>query len=700
MQGIIYPEEQSLTNPPLIHWYPVEGADSYQVTLEQSDTAVHQWTTAFNFYTPEAPLPLGLYTVRIVALDQAGKKLECETEKQFRIDKPGIGFYPSMNGIRFAKGAPMILPKDKLEEIRKAKGERGDYRDKVLAYANEPMPEMLQNLKEPEAFKGKWDFHLWQANEVVCFAVEEYLLHQTLAFQLTGDRKHLDQIRAVLRQVTPWKPSGPTGVWENDHSAHALLHAFSICYNQLGTELPEEERRILAEAIRERCKDMYWLLNPFVKKALAVGYMNDPDNNHPWFCAAALGMGAIALMGEAPEAEEWLSLATQLFYGCFLSRGDRDGGWHEGLEYWSFSLFFVFQFTSILEQVTGINLYQHPWLQNTALFKIYVHPPVGGYVPFGDVKHNPPNDYDITVMMHIASRYEDPLAWKYVDAVKASLPKKRLYYGLLWSDRGKSASKPLPEIPFAIHFRDIGWAVSNNSIFDADKQIILALRSGKAFGRRSNHSHADQNSFIITAGGDRLLWDAGYYDSYLSPHHRYYSRLTQAHNTILVNGVGQVPYRKDTDGIITRFEVKGKEVIMEGDAATCPLIYGGWLETFLRTIEYRNEEEFLIQDEILCSELSQVTWLLHSCFPLSFTPGENRISVRGRRYLLEGIFETDEPLEATIKTGFPVKPNLPASHIFGVASVYPDQYHLELKTVNQIDSWKPRLLLKLKRIAG
>ncbi|MDO9548184.1 MAG: heparinase II/III-family protein, partial [Candidatus Marinimicrobia bacterium] len=263
---------------------------------------------------------------------------------------------------------------------------------------------------------------------------------------------------------------------------------------------------------------------------------------------------------------------------------------------------------------------------------------------------------------------------------------------------GESESKPLPEVPFAMHFRDIGWAVSNNNLFDADKQIILALHSGKFFGRRCNHSHADQNSFIITAGGDKLLWDAGYYDSYLSDHHRYYSRLTIAHNTILVNGVGQVPYRPNTDGIITRFEVNGKHVVMEGDAATNRLIYGGWLGTYLRTIEYKDEEEFIIQDDIFCSEYSHVTWLLHSCYPITYTPGDRKIVIRGEKYQLEGKFETDEPLEATLKTEFPVKPNKPADQIFNVASVYPEQYHLEITTVNRIESWNPWLSLKLSRI--
>jgi hypothetical protein len=137
---------------------------------------------------------------------------------------------------------------------------------------------------------------------------------------------------------------------------------------------------------------------------------------------------------------------------------------------------------------------------------------------------------------------------------------------------------------------------------------------------------------------------------------------------------------------------------MEGDAATCKLIYGGWLGTYLRNIEYKNESEFIITDDIFCSEYSNLTYLLHSCFPITYTAGDKTISITGNKYKLEGKFETDEPVEVVIKTKFPVDPNLPADHIFKVKNTYPDQYHLEITTINKIETWKPKLTLKLTKL--
>ncbi len=695
---IVYPEEVALSNPPLIQWQPVDRAVSYRVTLKKQGEAT-EWTTPFNSYMPEAPLDLGFYSIELAAYDREGNQVGLESQKSFQVKTEGNSFYPRLNSIRFEKGTPMILPEAEFGKLQKDQGERKEYMKKALVHANAPLADELKNLKEPEAYPNEvWNFDLWKKNNGLCFRIEDYLLHQALAYRLSGEKKYLENTRGILKQVVKWNPVGATGVWENDHSAHALLHSLSIVYNQMGKDLPKEEQKKLADCIEARCRDMYGLLNPFVMRMTSSGMMNDPDNNHPWFCTAALGLGAIALMGEVPEAEEWLVFAAQMFNGCYFPRGGSDGGWHEGIQYWSYNLFFVAQFCSALKDAAGIDLFEHPWLQNTAFFKIYTHPPVGAYVPFGDVKHNAPSDYDRAVMMRLASVYGDPLAWKYVDTVETELPESRLYYGVLWSDRNGADAKPLPEIPFAHHFQDIGWVVSNNDPFNADDQVIFALHSGKFFGRRCNHSHADQNHFVIAAGGEKLIWDAGYYDSYLSPHHRYYSRLTLAHNTLLVNGVGQVPYRQGTDGKVTQFELDGKTLITEGDAASCLLVYGGWLGTYLRNIEYRNENEFVIQDDIFCSEYSQVSWLLHSAYPIAWVPGEQTIRIQGEKYQLDGKFETDEPLEATITTKFPVDPDLPANQIFDVASVYPDQYHLEIKTVNKIESWKPKLTLKLSRI--
>jgi hypothetical protein len=694
--SLIYPEEQALSNPPFIHWQGVRDAALYEIALK-SKGAVHIWSTERNFYTPEKALALGLWTVEISALDKSGRRLGISQARGFRVTKAAPRLELRMNKIAPAKGKPFFFPPRTMKAIKAATGERGDYRDRLLDSARQTVPSRLKDFREPLRYKeGAWDFDTWKQNNSLCFAIEDYVLQQAFAFLLTGEKRFFDNARRIMLKVAEWDSTGATGVWENDHSAQALLHALAVGYNVLGAELAAQEKQKIVRAITQRAEDMYGFLNPFIAKNTSSGPMNDPDNNHPWFCASALGLGGLALMGETPEAEAWVAFTAQLFHGVFLPRGGSTGAWHEGIDYWSYMLFFVFQFCDALETAAGIDLYQHPWLQHTAFFKIYCHPPQGGYVPFGDSKDHPPNAFDKLVMMRLASKYDDPLAWRYVDGIPETIGNNRLFHALLWCDRTGAKTRNATQIPFARNFDDIGWVVSNNSVFDGSKQILFAFRSGKSLGRKFNHSHADQNSFIITAGGDKLLWDAGYYDSYLSPHHRNYSRLSIAHNTILVDGEGQAVHTKGADGKITRFETRGKSLIVQGDASN-PRIYGDKVDLFLRTIEYSDEKHFLIRDEIRLRERGQVSWLLHSVYPIIYDAEKKSILIKGEHYQLSGVFETPVLVEAIINTKFPVTPDLP-SHVLDAKNIYPEQYHLELRTREKIETWNPSLTLTLSPI--
>jgi len=695
--SIIYPEEESLSNPPFIHWQDVKNAHHYKIKMASSQKT-YRWTTPFNFYTPEKPLPIGFYTVEVSAYDKSNKEIILAKSKNFKISKEGYDLGLSVNDVTFEVGKPIIFSPEIIKEIKALTGKEAEYKEKLIAIANQPLPEILKDFKEPERYKDYiWNFDVWKKNNSLCFEIENYILAQTLSYALTNDKKYSENAKNMMLKICEWAPTGSTGAWENDHSAQAFLHALAIGYNTLKNELSADEKEKIAKAIRLRSEDMYHFLNPFVMKETSAGPMNDPDNNHPWFCTSALGFGGLALMGEEPKANAWLSFVTQMFLGVYFPRGGIKGDWHEGIDYWSYNLFFVFQFCDALKTASGINLYKYPWLMNTAFFKIYVHPPKGGYVPFGDCKQHSPNSFDKIIMMRLASEYNDPLAWKYVDAIPEAIEQSRyLFYAVLWSNRKIEQSQSEKEIPFAFHFEDSGWAVSNNNIFDPSKQIIFAFRSGRFFGRSFGHSHADQNSFIITAGGDKLIWDAGYYDSYLSPHHRNYSRLSIAHNTILVDGAGQVVHTKGIDGKITKFELNGKSLLVQGDASI-PLVYGGKIVKFIRTIEYKDEREFIIKDDIMAKELSQISFLLHSAYPIIYNTGDKSILIKGEHYQMYGRFETSVPVEAIIRDRFQVVPNKP-SNVLSERDTMPEQYHLELKTVDKIETWTPCLSLSLSPI--
>lgn len=693
---ILSPGDKAISNPPFFHWQPVAGARGYEVVV-RSAGGVTTYSTGRNFITPPRPMPSGDYEYEVRArLDDGSTTSAARGRLQIVENTPGVA--TDLDALTSRTGERILFVRDVMDRVaRSTDPVLSGYRDKMLAHAREPRPAIMEPLREPERYpQGEWEIGLWRKGNTLTGAIEDYVLVRIGAYVLTKDRQYLSGVEPVLAEIVSWNAVGSTGVWENDHSAWSMLHVLSVAYDVLREELPAALRVRMRDAIAARCRDLYGLLNPFLPKELSSGMMNDPDNNHPWFCAAAMGMGGLALLGETPEAEQWVAFAAQLFHGVFLPRGGAQGGWHEGIDYWSYALYFVVQFVDALQAGTGADLSSHPWLSHTAFFKVYVHPPKGGYVPFGDCKHSSPTDFDKLVMMWFASRYSDPLAARYVDAITTGITDTRLIHALRWFPE-KVRRAPQAELPKAVHFADIGWVVANSDVFDAEKQILFAMRAGPTFGRGFGHSHADQNHFVVTAGGDKLIWDAGYYDSYLSPHHRSYSSTAQAHNTIFVDGEGQLVHRPGLDGKTVDFRVDGESLHVTGDASN-PLLYGGRVKKHLRTIDVQKHTSFTVTDQVELRDAGRITWLLHSALPWKLDASGRKFEVAGARYQLSGEFDSDEPVTATLRDRFPVPENQKAEEAAAFARKYPNQYTIEWSTKEKLTRWSPRLRFNIRAL--
>jgi hypothetical protein len=691
---ILLPEDPSLSNPPLVHWQGTPKATRYRVAIAgRNHDSCNE--TGTNYFTPERELPAGIYGVEITALGADGKPVAPAASREFRIRDTGDRAPGNLNSIACPPGTPLIATPAQLERLGNAVGEQGLYRDLLVEAARKPDPLLAGEIREPARYPGfKWDFQHWHEGNQLCFAVENTILASTLAFLVTDETAFADEAVRLMLIAADWDPEGSTGTWENDHSAQALLHALALGYNALHGRLAPDARKRIAASITARCADIHGQLNPYVPKDLSCGPMNNPENNHPWFVAASMGIGGLALMGEDPRAGEWASYAAQLFHGNFLCRGGRSGGWHEGIDYWSYSLFFVFHFADALRNATGIDLYRHWWLERTVAFKAYCHPPAGSWVPFGDCKHRPANGFDKLIAMRLASALEDSASWAYVDAIGKPVETARLlFHAVLWSDRGAvPAPASAPAAPFARHFEDVGWVVSLSDPVRDEEQVLFALHCGPG----SPHGHADQNSFVLCAGGDRLLWDAGYYDSYYSPHHRGYSRLSAAHNTLLVEGEGQTPHGPSQNGRITRFDLDGANLTVVADASDAPL-YAGRVARFIRTFEYRGKRTLTVSDDIHTRDPFHLSLMLHSVFPIVYDSGTRMITIRGTRFGLRAVVESDVPVEAVVTSAFPVNPGL-VSQVLDDAAEYPDQYHLEIRTVTRVDIWRPVLKVEIREL--
>ncbi|MGH8019091.1 MAG: heparinase II/III domain-containing protein [Opitutaceae bacterium] len=136
-------------------------------------------------------------------------------------------------------------------------------------------------------------------------------------------------------------------------------------------------------------------------------------------------------------------------------------------------------------------------------------------------------------------------------------------------------------MPRSRWYRDIDWVTMHSDL--ADPERVSFYFKSSPYGSH-NHSHADQNSFVLNAYGEALAIDAGYYDAYGTPHDVTLTRQTLAHNAITHGGgFGQPIFDITARGDVTGFVTSATVDACTGDATAA---YKGALDRAVRRVIY------------------------------------------------------------------------------------------------------------------
>ena len=189
---------------------------------------------------------------------------------------------------------------------------------------------------------------------------------------------------------------------------------------------------------------------------------------------------------------------------------------------------------------------------------------------------------------------------------------------LYWPD--STPAKAPDDLPQAIHLRDTDWVAMHSHLADAERNVMLQFKSSP-FGSW-NHSHADQNSFVLEAFGKALLIDSGYYPWYGSPHDRTWTRQTRAHNALLFNGKGQGVWNAAANGRIIAFAHTEDFDYTAGDATAayqqqthalpelCAFDQG--VQRAVRHVVFARPNVFVILDDVQTEKPASIQFLLHA----------------------------------------------------------------------------------------
>ncbi len=446
---------------------------------------------------------------------------------------------------------------------------------------------------------------------------------------VTGDEQVRGWTRELALKASRWDPAGGSSMRNGDIGAHHFLRGLNSCYDALAEVDTPTALAPVRQAIEARAKQFWDHHNP---------YRANEYNNHSWLNVLALAESGLVLCGELPAASDWARYSLDLFVGRFLCALGYDGDNNEGISYWGYGLLFMNGYAELMKRVTGIDLYQHPWMRQTCRFPLYTTPPQGYTVSFADTgqpNHGIVGPYAQKQVLELARQTGDPCG---------------LWYGGAREVSGATMPKPPVDIPPSVHYRFIGWAVFNTSLVDGRDGVTVAMRSGPFY---AGHQHEDLNGFVIHAYGEKLAIDGGHYDWYGSPQFTKWSTLTRAHCSVLVNGQDQGSRRDGADGRIARWFESPGFGYTEGEV-TSPLVYRGQVKQFTRRLLFIKPGFVVICDRLAAaSGPAQFDWLLQSVGEPKIDAARRSFRLTSGRASLSGRFLA--PADATLKvtSGFP-----------------------------------------------
>lgn len=168
-----------------------------------------------------------------------------------------------------------------------------------------------------------------------------------LAYLVTGEKRYLDGAAAwmVAHAREP--------LWGNDYrpnldlEASWYLYHIALTYDMLYNDLKPADRAIIRDGLAGHVKAMSDSFDP------ASGTERFPfEQNHAYIPATALTAGALALLGDVPEADNWLKHAYAAMRRCRYALGE-DGYYYEGVGYWSYALHWHVRYAELIARATG-----------------------------------------------------------------------------------------------------------------------------------------------------------------------------------------------------------------------------------------------------------------------------------------------------------------------------------------------------------
>ena len=444
--------------------------------------------------------------------------------------------------------------------------------------------------------------------------VRQILERTSFVYTIGGDKRQLEVALMAIGKILEYKKwdyfleggEFTIGLQRAPEATIAMSFALEWLNDELSGDLRKEmEKQISEKGVPACYRTLYGMKYPDRVR----GWKFDPESDYPYpvdmkrwplilnstnlkvIPICGLGVGACLLYDKNPQAKQWLNLAISSAK-AFAPMFGTDGCYDEGVSYWGYTALHITMFLEILNRKLGIderNLINFP---GTVRYGLQMSMPTIGHpddcVNFGDAS----TVGDVSVAAWVARHSRDRVA----QYVATSLSQINAYQGAVWYDPTVEPTTPGPDLYDVRFANDI---VVSRTGWDTDSSVV-ALRSGGP----ANHEHADRNSVIFKAYGERLLHDplhAAY--PYTLPH--WILRLTEAHTAVLINGKGH-QYHDGHEGTnaswaeahVVQYRPSGQTLVVTSDATEAYRLVIPDVSLVRRTVVFLKPDILLLFDRV------------------------------------------------------------------------------------------------------
>lgn len=456
------------------------------------------------------------------------------------------------------------------------------------------------------------------------------------ACMLTRDERYAGQLLQNLRALLA-APADDSVLFASNFGSTDIAICIIEPYDLLYDRLTDAERAA-AEALMMRIAERYFRNHCGKQENMLF-------DNHFWQHNMRVLFQCAYMLYDRPEYSARAMEMLEYYYELWTARApdsgfNRSGVWRNGAYYFDANILTLFYMPMLYGHLTGCDFLRHPWYRNAGRALVYTWPPQSMSAGFGDGadQTDAPTRVRVAFADFLARELNDAYAGWYSRVCATALHDdfQMRMYRIVRGDETYPVQLP-SDSPRMQWYQDAGEVVMHTDMTSPAKNLTLSFRSSP-FGSGS-HTQSDQNSFNILYGGQPVYRRTGYYLNFSDAHNITSYRHSRAHNTILVDGIGQ-PFSTSAYGLVTR--AMGGEHILYclGDASQA--YRGGndamWvenlakagiaetpengfgptpLECYRRHVVLLPPDKVVIYDELSAASAVEWQWLLHS--PVSFT---------------------------------------------------------------------------------